>query len=420
MRGTRIIAVLGACLMPLPGFAAVDPGGSCVPGYTIDDCGSAQRCKDKLSGDPYDVPVRIAVCEALVADGDLLDAMVVLREGLETCGGRSYACSQMQIALSNVEELADKDTPDLRAERRREQEFKRQYCLGPSASDESIRACNEALLSYVDEGALYEALGAKYQRRGQPAQALQNLRQAAELLPGDDGPRQLLNDAEQARRELVDACLSERDLASCDAAILPGEPDEFDLQQRRAQLLLGQDRRAGALQAFLTAQSLAPEDVGVATSLLPLVGEALQGAPEDPELHGARAAALAATGQIDRGIREYRRVLALNPEDDNASRRLGALRDARREQLETQCFGGEDVGPCRTRLIPGEPDEQHIREHIAEIEAAQELRRALADAPEPSAGEPDAVPALEAQTPDQPEIEPPSYQNVAATDGSTH
>jgi tetratricopeptide (TPR) repeat protein len=277
-------------------------------------------------------------------------------------------------------------------------------------------------LSYVDEGALYQALGAKYQRRGQPAQAVQNLRQAAELLPADDGPRRLLNDAEQARRELVRACLSERDLASCDAAILPGEPDELDLQQRRAQLLLGQDRRAGALQAFLIAQSLAPEDVGVATPLLPLVEEALRDTPEDPELHGARAAALAATGRIDQGIGEYKRVLALNPQDDNASRRLAALRDLRREQLEAQCFGGEDVDACRVRLMPGEPDEQEIRQQIAEIEAAQDLRRTLADAPEPGEAEPDAALALEAETPDQleQEIEPPSYQNVAATDGSTH
>ncbi|HEX7035886.1 MAG TPA: hypothetical protein VF210_08935 [Pseudomonadales bacterium] len=423
----RRSAIAAACLglIASAGAVAAEPGPVCAPGYAAAECGSTERCEAVLEQDPYDVPARIALCDALVEQGSLLDAMVVLRQGLDGCAGRSYACSVLQIALSNVEELAEKDAPDLRADRRRDQAFKRQYCLGPSASDESIQACNEALLSFGEDGALYQALGAKYQRRGQPAQALQNLRRAVALLPDSDEARRLLDEAEAARLELADACLASQDLDACNAATLAGEPDELRLQRRRAELLQHQGRRDAALQALLTAQSLAPDDSDLARGLLPLVDDALETRPDDPELAAARAAALAAVGEVDPAILAYRRTLALNPADEEASRRLLALREQRRERLERLCFATQDIDVCRQSILPGEPDEQRILAHVAAVEAAEQRRaeaeQALteaAEAAEPSSPpEAGAEPALAAAGST---ARPLRFRNAPAADGSTH
>lgn len=416
---SRRTAIAAACLglIASAGAAGAESGRTCAPGYALADCGSVGRCESVLQQDPYDVPARIALCEALVEQGSLLDAMVVLRHGLDGCAGRSYACSVLQIALSNVEELAEKDAPDLRAERRRDQAFKRQYCLGPSASDESIEACNEALLSFGEDGALYQALGAKYQRRGQPAPALQNLRRAVALLPDSADARQLLDEAEAARLELARTCLESQDLDACNAATLAGEPDELRLQRRRAELLERRGRSDAALQALLAARSLAPDDPDLARTLLPLVDEALAERPDDLELNAARAASLAAVGEVDPAILAYRRTLALNPADEDASARLLALREQRRERLERLCFATEDVDTCRQNLLPGEPDEQRILAHVASVEAAEQARAAAEAAVEPSPPPAAAEPALAAAPSTD---EPLRFRNAPAADGSTH
>ena len=81
--------------------------------------------------------------------------------------------------------------------------------------------------------------------------------------------------AASLRRSLLETCLGQRSAAAeraCEAAWLPGATDEVTLFKRRALLLQDDRQPAAALDAYLSAARLRPNDRGVAQAILNLTG----------------------------------------------------------------------------------------------------------------------------------------------------
>lgn len=374
LRSASIVLLALSVCWSGPGTAQA--AAQCEASVELDACANAPNpvaaCQALVRADPYDLYARIALCETFVRTGELLKAMVTVQQGLDQCGRRSYNCARLRVALSNVQELAERQTPDVRAERVRELEVWRGYCIGPSASDASIQACNEALVSLPEDGALYVALGDKYARRSLTALAVLAYRNAAERAVAAPELVDKITNAERAREAQAQDCLGSRDLQSCDAAALSGAADEFDVQRHRGDLLLESGRDGAALEAFLIAQSLQPRDTKLARRVLQLLDSRLQEDVGNPALLLAHADALLATGRVDAALVAYQRVPSGYLLDTDGDARQARARNERAGRVQRQCLGGNEItviAACRRLLLAGEPDERQIRGHIENIQA---------------------------------------------------
>ncbi len=382
----KISSSLTAVMTLLVGALAypAEPGeeicGACNPQVRPDECLESAdplaACERSSARNPYALAPRIALCDAYIASGDLMNAIITLRKGLDLCGGRSsYDCTRLQMALSNVEECDAGQAPDILRDRRLRLEVARGFCEGRSSGDAAVDACNQALMAFPEDPSIFSALGTKHLRRGESALAVSSYRRGLQAAPDDSAVREALAVAEQARRDQARACLDSRDLAMCDAAVLSGEEDEFDIQVLRAQLLA--DDASAALEALLIAQSLKPSNRQVASAILPLAMARLGSDPANPVLNLARADALLALGRVDAAILAYREV-----DDDflmrtGGARRLVAARLQRTARVEGDCLDREDISvvpACQALILAGEPDERTIRTHIATLEQAEQER----------------------------------------------
>jgi tetratricopeptide (TPR) repeat protein len=133
--------------------------------------------------------------------------------------------------------------------------------------------------------------------------------------------------AQGYRRTLLHECETQAGPAAeraCESAWLPGAPDEVMVFKRRG-LLLQDDNRPGALDAYLAAARLAPRDRDVARAVV-----ALSGAMDrvDAPTLTARGAALTTLGRPAEAILSLREALRLAPDHAGAKMRLRIAEDA--------------------------------------------------------------------------------------------
>lgn len=354
--------------------------GACNAQVRPDECLEAPdplaACERRTAENPYALTPRISLCDAHIARDDLMNAIITLRQGIDLCGDRSsYTCSRLQMALSNVEECDASQAPDLLAQRQVRLEVSREYCERRSSGDTAVKACNEALVAFPDDPAILVALGDKHLRRGETALAVGSYRHALELAPEDAAIRDGLAGAEEMRREQARSCLASRDLAMCNAAVLSGEPDEFEIQLLRAELAVGDP--AAALEALLIAQNLEPNRREVADLILPLVRERLAVDASNPALRQAEADALLTLGRVDEAIVAYRSVGNEHLARSGGVDRLKSARKLRASRVQEACLTREDfavVPACEALILAGEPDSGLIRAHVVSLEEAERDR----------------------------------------------
>ncbi|MEJ2087155.1 MAG: hypothetical protein P8Y69_01440 [Gammaproteobacteria bacterium] len=400
----RAFTAVVAVWLAAPAAAAT---ARCEPTVASHPCATEglARCQATVSADPYALEPRIALCDAYLAADDLLKALVTIQQGLDLCGSDRSNCQRLRVAMSNIQELAEKQTPDEVEERAHTVEVLRGYCLGPSASDASIEACLACLADDPNAQALHSALGDKYLRRGLSGRAVIAYRKAASLGRSAELDRAMA-DAEQLRRGQVGECLEGNLLLSCDSAILPGSSDEVAIQHKRGLLLSADGRGEAALEALLVAQSLAPMDAAVAASMLELLDSDAAAVSRNPGLRLAKAEALLAAGWLTDALLAYREVPERLLQGDVLTRLDGA-RSQRRREIAAGCLERQDLdamAACRDLLVAGLPDAGDIRSHIADLEA-------LHQAPPPK------PPPVEEPV-DEPE--PPTVYTNVAVRGVTH
>lgn len=381
-------------------------------------CSSAETCATAVTEDALDVNARLALCQVHVNADELTEAAIVLQRGIDVCGKRS-ACNTLELVLSNVDELRQKQQQESSPEELAlKQEALRGYCQGPIATARTIAACEELITSNDQDPALHEALGRKLLSRGQPARAIAALRRARERGGAGDDLAAALADAERQRQTLVDECLRDDSLHDCSSALLAGAPDEHQIQRKRGELLARADRPQQALRAFLTALSIRPNDTGTARAIVDL--DPRRFTTDRLELVRARATAFRVLGNDRAEAAALQDLLAARPNEGALQRRLAELQASDEPQLaadpaqEPGLAGAVQDEPLPDPVAaPSTPPAQRAETATATIETA-------ATAPPDT---PSEAPVEVAFAPAQPEQRPPAhttFANAVMADGRTH
>jgi tetratricopeptide (TPR) repeat protein len=124
--------------------------------------------------------------------------------------------------------------------------------------------------------------------------------------------------AQALRRSLLDICQRGEGPSAesaCQAAWLPGAPDEVSVFKRRGLLLQNDARLAAALEAYVTAARLSPRDRGVARAILALTGDTDR---IDAATLSARGGALLTLGRPAEAVATLRQALRLAPDSPEA------------------------------------------------------------------------------------------------------
>jgi tetratricopeptide (TPR) repeat protein len=158
-------------------------------------------------------------------------------------------------------------------------------------------ACSAALSHKPEDPGLLVAEADALMSRGRPGEAIGVYRHAVRAGADRRSIASRLADAESLRRSLLRSCMSDSDAGAesdCEAAWLPGAPEEVQLFKRRGRLSRSAGRPAEALQAYVTAVRLAPGDHDAARAVIELTAGA--GAAEAAQLL-ARGKAFIALGR---------------------------------------------------------------------------------------------------------------------------
>ncbi len=290
--------------------AAVCANGAKQPGIA--------KARAVLNANPQDLPARFALASAWSELGCYSDASQVLQEGLALHPRSTELQSRAKVAKSMISEQNYFDSLDTAARGAR---LSRASFRCTRLAD--LSACEDALtLNPSDANLLLGEADALVQLR-RPGEAIGVYRRAAARSPAVASAAAVkIAQAESHRLAFLSACESQDSpaaLQACDAAWLPGSPDELRLFKRRAVLLQVNHQPAGALQAYMSAARLKPADKATALGIVTLT-EAMPDA--DALTLAARGAALMTLGRPAEAKRPLRAALRLAPSMAEARQQL--------------------------------------------------------------------------------------------------
>jgi len=227
-----------------------------------------QACTSQLAQNPGSISTRIALCEALAADGRLDEAEVLIGQGISRCRGRS--CQRLKIASSYLEEKrAARDRADPR-EAERKKLADRRFCLTPFNNERSVSACEKLLLSEPEDQEIYAALIQKLLKMGEASGALAYAIKGRSAIGDSKLFADLVEEATRQRKAVVDDCLNDTSLPKCEQAYLAGSPDEYLILRRQGELLTLAGRYAPAYEALRSADTLRSGDSAIRKALAAL------------------------------------------------------------------------------------------------------------------------------------------------------
>ena len=189
-------------------------------------------------------------------------------------------------------------------------------------------SCAAALSMRPNDPVLLVAEGDALVQLRRPGEAIGVYRNAIKSGAVQDVVDPKITVAQGHRRSLLDECETEAGAAAeraCEAAWLPGAPDELKVFKRRGLLLQNDDRPGASLDAYMAAARLAPRDRDVARAVVALSGGIER--PDAPTLT-ARGAALMTLGRPADAILALREALRLAPDYAGAKLRLRIAEDA--------------------------------------------------------------------------------------------
>ena len=326
-------------------------------------------CDEFLRFNPYDVDVRLSLCEAHKRNGSPLRALITLDKGLQFCGSDTASCERLRAAVAALE--GDASLQAGSAQLRAAQEDQRLTCLSRARmpANRAIVACEEALVAFPNEAELHGAFGEKLIQGKQPARAVLAFRKALELEPGNPNFLSWHDRAETDRRYLAERCFLQTEVERCNQALLPGTQDEAQLHLHRSRLLLQGGNSAAAREAMLLVQMLQPQDRALSRELLQFLPAEQE--LRDAQLYLPRGRAYLTSGELDRAIEDLRRALEFQADRELALQELERARLLRAAVVQRDCLDSVDVERCQGLIMSGEPDEQKILAHIATIREAQ-------------------------------------------------
>jgi tetratricopeptide (TPR) repeat protein len=208
-------------------------------------------------------------------------------------------------------------------------------------------ACADALNLNPHDATLLVAEGDALVRQRRPGEAIGVFRNAVKQSGGAVSVKDKIANAEAQRLILLETCQTQDgDAASaaCEAAWLPGAPDEAALFQRRGFLLQSTGQLTSALDAYMAAARLRPADRGVAGAIVTLSESTGR---EDAATLSAKGQALLTLRRPRAALAPLRRALKLSPTLADAR---AHLKLAEREAVEKTVTVAGDTDEAATSL----------------------------------------------------------------------
>jgi tetratricopeptide (TPR) repeat protein len=311
----------------------------------------------ELAQAPNRLDSRLALAAVLMERGCYSDVVELVEQGREF----HPRADELQLWLRDARSLAAEQAyfdglEDAEAAAR----LRRNVLRCSQLAD--VAACDAALQTTPDDAGVLAAKGDALAAGGALGDALAVYRRALEIAPTDRAALAGVEAVEAKRRDAASACFAAggaEALRGCDLALLPGEPDEFEIQKRRGLLLQQAGNNARALDAYLAAANLRGDDRATAAALVALVESTGRADYVALVAHGA---ALTTLDRPAEAIRVLRRAQGMAPDLDAAPPLL-AKAEARRSSAAADCRRGSAepaLAACRAALLPGAADEPDL------------------------------------------------------------
>ena len=270
-----------------------------------------------LEANASDLRIRLKLADAWGDVGCFSDALQVLQGGEALNPGDKELQARLRVAKSLVSEQSYFDSMD-RATKNATLSRASFRC----AKLADVNSCDDALNMNPDDPELLIAKADALVQLNRPGEAIGIYRSALPVSANREALNAKIALAESQRHTFLDACETKAGDAArhaCESAWLPGAPDEVTVFKRRGLLLQADNQLSPALDAYMAAARLDPDDRSVAQAILSLSDSTGR---QDALTLAARGRALIALGRPSEAREPLLQALRLAPDLAEAKNQL--------------------------------------------------------------------------------------------------
>jgi tetratricopeptide (TPR) repeat protein len=319
MATNRLLALLlfGLCRAAWPHEAASPALCQAAAGQP-----AVTEAKAALDANPTDLRARLKLADAWGDAGCFGDALQVLQDGEAMHPGDKELQARLRVAKSLVSEQGYFDSMDRAA---KNATLSRAAFRCAKLAD--VNSCDDALNMKPNDPELLIAKADALVQAKRPGEAIGIYRTALAVSADRGAVDAKIAVAESQRRTFLDTCetkTGDAAMRACESAWLPGVPDEVTVFKRRGMLLQADNQLSPALDAYMGAARLDPNDHSVALAIVSLSDSTGR---QDALTLAARGRALIALGRPSEALEPLRQALRLAPDlaEAKAELRLASL-----------------------------------------------------------------------------------------------
>ena len=249
--------------------------------------------RQALERDATNLSARFRLADSWSNIGCFADAIEVLQVAESVNPRNEELQTRLRVARSMVSEQTYFENLDRAAQAAR---LSRANLRCSKLAD--VQACDDALLINPNDAELLTAKAEALLQSKRPAEAVAMFRRAMAAGRSKDSVAAKLAQAEVQRQAMLATCESgfgDAGRQACQAAWLPGAPDELRVFKRRGALLEADNQRAAALDVYIAASQLPGSDRSIDQSIVSLSEGSGRG---NPRTTAARSAALLRLGRV--------------------------------------------------------------------------------------------------------------------------
>jgi len=241
------------------------PPAACYRAAQTDEIAGA---KAAVAANPADLRARLKLADAWSDVGCFSDAVQVLQAGEDAHPRDKELQARLQVAKSVLSEQSYFDSMDQSAKDAR---YSRAAFRCTKLSD--LSACDDGLSMRPTDPDLMVSKGDALLQQRRVGEAIGSYRNALSGASNRDAVIAKISNAESQRHALLETCethVGETALRACESVLLRGAPDEALVLRRTGLLLQSDNQLARALDVYMAAQRLRPDDHSVAQAIVSL------------------------------------------------------------------------------------------------------------------------------------------------------
>jgi tetratricopeptide (TPR) repeat protein len=300
-----------------------------------------------LQRSPDVLPKRLHLADLLLNAGCFDEAIHALEAG-EAGNPRSsdlrYRLTRARSMLKEKEYFEGIDEAEASAR------LRRNVLRCTQLSD--VDACDAVLSVQPASADIVLAKGNALAKAGRNDDAIAVYTQAAQLAPDNTAIAAKLQAAQAQRQANQGRCMDgtgEAALQACEAILVKGAPNEFDLTVRIANLQQSSNRVPQSLDTYIAANALRPGDKSVALAILALIDSTQR---RDAVALAARGSALLTLGRPAEAVASLRQAYALAPTWPNVASDLAMAESLSKESEPRTVVARANAGAPRVAEPP--------------------------------------------------------------------